>query len=163
MGPKSWVDLTPPRPGQLGRYVKDLIRLKYSEFKNLASEVRFLKCYEELSPRRGRLNSWRVNSSWLYLLLLYFRIMDPCGDGGRATVARSHLGFPKKIRKIFCKTQNKFCKVILVFVRGLRRKYFITRPTKKHKKFTLYQNCPEKLKTDNIFWPLFFHFLTQLK
>ena len=26
-------------------------------------EVTFLKCYEELRPRQGRLNSWRVNSS----------------------------------------------------------------------------------------------------
>ena len=46
----------------------------------------FLKWYEELSPRRGRLNSWRVNSSWLYILAssicAVFRIMDPCGGGG---------------------------------------------------------------------------------
>ena len=39
-GPKSWVELTPPGSGQLGRYSgEDLIRLNSSEFKNLASEA----------------------------------------------------------------------------------------------------------------------------
>ena len=38
LGPKSWVELTPPRPGQLGRYSgEDLIRINTSELKNLAS------------------------------------------------------------------------------------------------------------------------------
>ena len=38
MGLKSRVELTPPRPGQLGGSGEDLIRLNTSEFKNLASE-----------------------------------------------------------------------------------------------------------------------------
>ena len=34
------MELTPPRPGQLGRYsAEDFIRLNSSEFKNLASDV----------------------------------------------------------------------------------------------------------------------------
>ena len=33
MGPKSWVELTPPRPGQLGGSGEDLIRLNSSELK----------------------------------------------------------------------------------------------------------------------------------
>ena len=38
MGLKSQVELTPPRPGQLGRYSgEDLIRLNSSEFKNSTS------------------------------------------------------------------------------------------------------------------------------
>ena len=33
MGPKSWVELTPPRPGQLGGSGEDLIQLNSSELK----------------------------------------------------------------------------------------------------------------------------------
>ena len=43
MGPKSWVELIPYRPGQLGTVWggsgENLIRLNSSEFKNLASGV----------------------------------------------------------------------------------------------------------------------------
>ena len=40
---KSWVQLTPTRPGQLGRYsAEDLIGLNSSEFKNLTSGIHLL-------------------------------------------------------------------------------------------------------------------------
>ena len=78
--------------------------------------------------RRGRLNSWRVNPTWLYLRLLYvwyFRIMHPC-EG--LTVARSHLGFPANLSKKFSKTQKKFYKVIIVIFMGFKTEiiYFMT-------------------------------------
>ena len=52
MGLKSWVELTPPRPRQLGRYPvgEGLILLNSSELKNLASECDLIslkgQCHE---------------------------------------------------------------------------------------------------------------------
>ena len=60
MGPKSWVELIPLRPGQLERYSEeDLILLNSSEFKNLASDIAPVWSEEKDEWKNGRLAEWQ--------------------------------------------------------------------------------------------------------
>ena len=73
-------------------------------------------------------------------------------------VGRSHQGFPGNLRKKFFQIKNKF-RFELVFLRGLRRKYFKVRPKSQHKKLANCPNCSWENKKwlYNIFRPLFCH------
>ena len=78
MGPKSWVELTPPRPGQLGGSGEDLIRLNSSELKNLwFVALALLMCTTE--PQHSALYAWDNTSRILtphhefFLFFLLYR------------------------------------------------------------------------------------------
>ena len=59
MGLKSQWELTPPRPGQLGRYSgEDLIRLNSSEFKNSTSAPQHQPCCVIGNLHAGKLCHW---------------------------------------------------------------------------------------------------------
>ena len=68
------------------------------------------------------------------------------------TVARSHLGFQDNLRKKSSKYQ-KFFKVILVFLRGLGRKYFSIRTNSEHNSSTKRYFLKLLLNYLHNFWP----------